>query len=230
MAWLSMTTCTPRHPRRRLRPPLLRNMRLSLGWLPSRAKHENLERVLQWRAKKYMWGIHKCYHSSLGHSKSKWALPIAILHSRNLPRSAPNDQDVRHAYIHIWAKLSHHCLQTSPHGLPRTRLLFIPPSSRHTASDCLPPPGAHKLHSRGTLQPNLALRVGTVIALCHPTLCYRLGCHAGNIKDRLEKNAGNDRRGLATGSRHRIPHARNTTNSYSQHPGGVGGGMRRGVL
>ena len=42
MVWLSTTTCTPRRPRRRLRPPLLRNMRLSLRWLPSMAKHENL--------------------------------------------------------------------------------------------------------------------------------------------------------------------------------------------
>ena len=84
MVWLSTTTCTPRRPRRRLRPPLLRNMRLSLRWLPSMAKHEHLESLLQWRAKKYMWSFHKCDHNSLGHSKSKWALPIAILHSRNL--------------------------------------------------------------------------------------------------------------------------------------------------
>ena len=133
MVWLSTTTCTPRRPRKRLRHPLLRNMRLSLPWLPSMAKHENFKRVLHWRAKKYMWSIHKCDHSSLGHCKSKWALPIAILHSGNLPRSAPDSQDVRHAYTHILAKLSHQCLQTFPHGLPPTRLLFIPPSSRHTA-------------------------------------------------------------------------------------------------
>ena len=30
MVWLSTTTCTPSLPRRRLRPPLLRNMRFSL--------------------------------------------------------------------------------------------------------------------------------------------------------------------------------------------------------
>ena len=36
MVWLSMTTYTPSRQRRRLRPPLLRNMRLSLRWLPSR--------------------------------------------------------------------------------------------------------------------------------------------------------------------------------------------------
>ena len=50
MVWLSTTTCTPRRPRRRLRPPLLRNMRFSLRWLPSMAKHENLGRVLHWDA------------------------------------------------------------------------------------------------------------------------------------------------------------------------------------
>ena len=54
MVWLSTTTCTPRWPRRRLRPPLLRSMRFSLRWLPSMAKHENLERILHLRAKKYM--------------------------------------------------------------------------------------------------------------------------------------------------------------------------------
>ena len=133
MVWLSTTTCTPSRPRRRLRPPLLRNMRLSLRWLPSMVKDENWERFLHWLAKKYMWSIHKCDHNSLGHSKSKCALPIAMLQSRNLPRSAPDSQDVCHAYIHILAKLSHHCLQTSPHGFPPTRLLFIPPYSRHTA-------------------------------------------------------------------------------------------------
>ena len=37
MVWLSTTTCTPRRPRRRLRPPLLRSMRFSLQWLPSMA-------------------------------------------------------------------------------------------------------------------------------------------------------------------------------------------------
>ena len=84
-------------------------------------------------ANKYMWSIHTCDHNSLGHSKSKWALPIAMLQSRHLPRSAPDSQDVRHAYIHILAKLSQLCLQTSPHGFPPTRLLFSPPSSWHTA-------------------------------------------------------------------------------------------------
>ena len=130
--WLSRTSCTPRRPRKRLRNSLLRNMRLSLRWLPSMAKHENLERVLHWRAKKYMWSIHKCDHNSLGNSKSTWALPMGILHSGSLPRSAPDSKDIRHACIQILAKLSHHCLQTSPHGVPPTRLLFIPPSSRHT--------------------------------------------------------------------------------------------------
>ena len=78
MVWLSTTTCTPCRPRRRLRPPLLRNMRLSLRWLPSMAEHENWERFLHWLAKKFMWSIHKCDHNNLGHSKSKWALPIAM--------------------------------------------------------------------------------------------------------------------------------------------------------
>ena len=37
MVWLSTTTCTPRRPRRRLRPLVLRSLR----WLPSMAKHGN---------------------------------------------------------------------------------------------------------------------------------------------------------------------------------------------
>ena len=97
MVWLSTTTCTPRRPHRGLRPPLLHNMRLSLRWLPSMAKRENLERVLFWRAKMYMWSIHKCDHKNLGHFKSNWGFPIAILHSPNLPRSASDSQDVCHA-------------------------------------------------------------------------------------------------------------------------------------
>ena len=112
MVWLS--TCTPRWPCRRLRPPLLRSMRFSLRWLPSMARHENLERILQLRAKKYMWSIHKCDHSRLGHCNTKWALPVLILHSRCLPTFPPDNQSVCHAYTHIGAKLSHQTYKHHP--------------------------------------------------------------------------------------------------------------------
>ena len=131
MVWSSTTTCTPRRPRRRLRPLPLRSMPLSLRWLPSMAKHEKMERILHLRAKKYMWSIHKCDHISLGHCDTKWALPIPILRSQSLPTFPLESQCVCHAYTHIQTKLSHHSLQTSPHSLPPTRLLFIPVSSRH---------------------------------------------------------------------------------------------------
>ena len=52
MVWLSTTTCMPNLHRKRLRPPLLRNMRLKCRWLPSVAKHANLERIRHRRAKK----------------------------------------------------------------------------------------------------------------------------------------------------------------------------------
>ena len=54
-----------------------------------------------------------------------------MLHSCSLPTYPPDNHPVCHAYTHVLAKLSHHSLQTSPHTLPPTRLLFIPPSSRH---------------------------------------------------------------------------------------------------
>ena len=100
MVWLSTTTCTARRPHKRLRRPLLRSMRFSLRWLPSVAKHENLERIPHLQAKKYMLSIHKCDHSNLGHCNTKWALPILILHSRSLPTSPPDSQSVCHAYTH----------------------------------------------------------------------------------------------------------------------------------
>ena len=131
MVWLSTTTYTPRRPRRRLRPPLLRSMCFSLQWLPSMAKHENLERILRVWAKKYMWSIRKWDHNSLGHYNTKCTLPILILHSGSLPTFPLDSQSVSHAYTHIWAQMSHHWLQTSPHSLPPTRLLFIHQSSSH---------------------------------------------------------------------------------------------------
>ena len=45
MVWLSTTTCRPNLPRKRLRPPLLRNMRFNRRWLPCIAKHANLEGI-----------------------------------------------------------------------------------------------------------------------------------------------------------------------------------------
>ena len=75
--------------------------------------------------------IHKCDHGSLGHCNTNWAL-----HSRSLPTFPPDSQFVCHAYTHIWAKLWHHSLQTSPHSLPPTRLLFIRPPSRHIVMSC----------------------------------------------------------------------------------------------
>ena len=175
MVRLSTTTCTPKRPRRRLRPLLLRDMRFSLrGYLPWKS-------MKIWRGfstcgqKKYMWSIHKCDHNSLGHCKSKWAWPIRILHSRNLPTYPLDSHPVCHAYMQILAKLSHHSRQTSPHSLPPTRLLFIPRSSRHAAMNA-----SHlwmRKHSHGTLQPNLSLPVCLVIVQC--ALCYRLCLNAG---------------------------------------------------
>ena len=79
MMWLSTTTCTPRRTRKRLRPPLLHNMRFSLRWLHSMAKHKSLERILHLHAEKYMWSIHRCDDRSLGHCNTKWALPVRML-------------------------------------------------------------------------------------------------------------------------------------------------------
>ena len=62
MVWLSTTACRPNLPLKRLRPPLLRNMRFSFWWLPSIAKHANLVRTRHWRAKKHMWSIHDWDH------------------------------------------------------------------------------------------------------------------------------------------------------------------------
>ena len=45
MVWLSTTTCRPNLPRKRLGPPLLRNMRFSRRWLSFIAKHAKLERI-----------------------------------------------------------------------------------------------------------------------------------------------------------------------------------------
>ena len=100
MVWLSTTTYTPRRPRRRLRLPLLRSMRFSLRWLPSMAKPENLETILHLWVKKYMWSIHSCDHSSLGHCHTKWGLPICMLHSQSLPTSPPDSHPVCQAYTH----------------------------------------------------------------------------------------------------------------------------------
>ena len=100
---------------------LLRNM----------AKHENLESILHLRVKKYMWLIYKC--NSLRHCKTGGALPIYVLHSRNLPTFPPENHLVCHACIQMWAKLAHHSVQTSLHSLPPIRLLFTPPLLRHTS-------------------------------------------------------------------------------------------------
>ena len=45
MVWLSTTTYGPNVPRKKLTPPLLRNMRFRRLCLPSIAKHANLERI-----------------------------------------------------------------------------------------------------------------------------------------------------------------------------------------
>ena len=141
MVWLSTTTCTPSRPRRRLRPPLLRNMRLSLRWLPSMVKHENWERFLHWLAKKYMWSIHECDHNSLGHSKSKWALPIAILQSRRCPPCI---------YTHLGKIVPPLPTNIPPWFSPHPLVVHSPLFKAH-GNECLLPPGAHELHSRGTL-------------------------------------------------------------------------------
>ena len=104
-----------------------------MQWRPSMAQHEKLDRILHLRAKKYMWSIHKSDHGSLGHCDTKCALPILIIHSRSLPTFPLDSQSVCHAYTNICAKMPHHSLQTSPHSLPRIRLLSIPPSSSHIA-------------------------------------------------------------------------------------------------
>ena len=116
MVWVSSTIWTPRQPRRILGPPLLRSMCFSLRWLPSMAKHENWEKILHLRGKKYMQTIHKSYNSSLGHYNTKWALPILILHSRSLPTSPSDSQSDGHAYTHISAKLSNRSLPRHANG------------------------------------------------------------------------------------------------------------------
>ena len=131
MVWLSTTTGTPGGHVGGLGHPLLRSMRFSLWWLPSMAKHEKLERILHLRAKKYMWSIHRCDHSSLGHCNSGPCPLVYYIRQAFLRPPPPESHPVCHAYTPTLARLSQHSLQTSPHGPPPTRLLFIPPVSSH---------------------------------------------------------------------------------------------------
>ena len=89
MVWASTTTCKRNLPRKRVRPPLLRNMRFTRRWLPSIAKYANFEGIRHWRAKKNMWSIHKwdpknfpdCNYRRV----SPIQAPIGILYSLKLP-------------------------------------------------------------------------------------------------------------------------------------------------
>ena len=90
MVWLSTTTYRPNVPRKRLTPPLLRNMLFCRLCLPSIAKHANLERIRHRRAKKYMWSIHNWDHQSFPHCNCRWASAIAILYSLHRFRSSPS--------------------------------------------------------------------------------------------------------------------------------------------
>ena len=127
MVWLSTTTYKPNLPRKRLRPPLLRNMRFSRRWLPSIAKHANLERICHWRAKKYMWSIHKWDHKSFPHCNCRWASTIAILYSLNRFRSFPVNHRVCYANTHMALKLVHHLRHTTTQSCLATRPPSIPP-------------------------------------------------------------------------------------------------------
>ena len=87
IVWLSTSICKPDLPGKRLKPPLLRNMRFMLRfsrwWLPFIAIHSNLESIHHWRAKKYMWFVHKWDQKSFPHCNCKWPSPIAMLHPLN---------------------------------------------------------------------------------------------------------------------------------------------------
>ena len=131
MVWLSTTTCRPNRPRKRLRPPLLRNMRFSHRWLPFIAKHANLEMIRHPRAKKYVWSIHKCDQKSFLHCNCRWPSPIAILYSLNRFRSPPVNHHVRHANTHLALKLVHHRRHTSTQSGLATRPPSIPPLWTH---------------------------------------------------------------------------------------------------
>ena len=112
MVWLSTPTCTPDLPRRRLRPALLRKMRLNLRWLPSMAKLENFDNILQFFAKIYMWSIQRCFYRSLRNWSSLWAAPMAMLRLRRRPKSAPENHAERQVNTHVLAQFSRHVLHT----------------------------------------------------------------------------------------------------------------------
>ena len=134
--------------------------------------------------KKYMWSIHKREQSSLGHCESRWARPICVLHSCNLPTSPRTAIPFA---MHTRAS-SQNC-PTTPYKQPP--IAFHPPACcsfhlfKSHANGYLPPPAAHELHSRGTLPPNLSPSVCLVSV--QPSLGSRPCLNAGNIKNRLKK-------------------------------------------
>ena len=101
--------------------------RLSRWWLPSIAKHANLERIRDWRGKKYMWSIHKWDHKSFPHCNRRWASPIAILDSLNRFRSPPVMHHVCHANTHMALQLVHHLCICPPTVVLQHILLPSPP-------------------------------------------------------------------------------------------------------